>query len=279
MTSKINIPAFDIKSLLPDATLLIIGARRSGKSVLLRDIFYHHQEIPQVIVFSATETASPFFSRFIPDSFIYNKYMPSKINKCINRQKILIGKNGKTEQNNIAIVLDDMMHDVGAWNKDEGMMEMFFNGRHYNMFLMLSLQYSMALPPKLKSNLDYVFVFKETSFKNKKKLHDDYGGMIRDFSVWCNLLDQITDDFGCLVIKTTGKTAGLYWYKASLHDDFKVGKDIMWKYHDKHYNKSHNKETTLKQKELLELQKKYKNVKDLKVVISKTTGKIKEITK
>ena len=286
-TQKVSIPAFDIKSLLPDATILIIGRRRSGKSVLLKDIFYHHQEIPQAVVVSGSEEANPFFSKFIPDSFIYNKYIPAKIQKVINRQKILIndckkkkiGNDGKTPENNISIVLDDMMHEANIWSKDDTIKDIFFNGRHYNIFFLLSLQYSMGITPNLKTNIDYIFVFSDSSLKNKRKIYEDFGsGAVPDFGTWCNIMDQCTQDFGCLVINNSGNSI-VSWYKASLHEDFKVGKDTMWKFHKQKYNKSHNTETTLKQKELLDLQEKYKNTKNLKVVVSKESGKIKAITK
>jgi hypothetical protein len=269
---------------MSDATILIIGRRRSGKSVLLRDIFYHHQEIPQAIVFSSSESASPFFSKFIPDSFIYSKYAPDKVKRVINRQAIIlkeskkkgIGNEGKTAKNNVSIVLDDMMHEANVWSKDETIKDIFFNGRHYNIFFILSLQYSMGITPGLRGNLDYVFVFNEPSKKNRIKIYEDYASIFPDFKIFCNVLEQCTTDFGCLVLKTTVPFT-VSWYRADMHEDFKVGKNTMWEYHKKNYNKSHDSNDTLNQKELLELQKKYKNTKNLKVVVNKLTGKLKDI--
>ena len=63
---KLELKKFKIKSILPDATILCLGKRRSGKSWLVRDIFYHHRDIPSGLVFSGTEEASPFFGDFIP---------------------------------------------------------------------------------------------------------------------------------------------------------------------------------------------------------------------
>ena len=287
MTSKISIPVFDMTSLLPDATILIIGKRRSGKSVLLKDIFYHHQAIPQAVVISGTESASPFFRDFIPDTFIYNKYNSEKIKKVINRQKLIINEardkglgnngDGKTKENNVAIVFDDLQADVSEWVNDQNIKDIFFNGRHYNIFFVLSLQYMMGLKANLRSNIDYVFVFSESSFKNKRKIWEDYFSFFPDFGHFCNVLDQCTTDYGCLIVKTCGESSPS-WYKASLHGSFKVGKDTMWKYHKNNYNKSHLMENALSQKELLELQQKYKNAKNLKVVVSKQ-GHVKTIDK
>jgi GTPase SAR1 family protein len=283
-TTKINIPEFDIKSLRPDSTILVIGKRNSGKSCLIKDIFYNHQEIPKAVVFSSTENVNPFFGDFIPDSFIFDEYSDKKVERILNTQKTIvkkartkgIGDFGKTPENNIAIVLDDCMHDATAWKKCKTIKNIFFNGRHSNIFFLLSLQYIRAIPPDLRGNIDYAFVYYIPSITDKKKIFEDYGNIIPDFNSFVNILDQCTQDFGCLVFKTSGRCT-VSWYKAKLQGDFKVGKDTMWKYHYENYNKSHDKDTSLKQKELLELTEKYRNTKNLKVVVSKQSGKIKAI--
>jgi len=84
---KLALRKFKIKSILPDATILILGKRRSGKSFLARDIFFHHKNIPSGIVFSGTEEASPFFGDFVPDCFIHSEYDPELIDSIMNRQK------------------------------------------------------------------------------------------------------------------------------------------------------------------------------------------------
>jgi hypothetical protein len=283
---SVNIPQFDINSLMPDATILILGKRRSGKSILLKDIFYHHKQISSGVVFSGTETANPFFSEFIPDSFIYNKYDANIINKLINRQKIKVnaarerrlGVDGKTKDNNIFIVLDDMQAESETWKNDETIKNIFFNGRHYNIFFMLSLQYSMGITAALRGNIDYVFVFNEPSYKNKKKIYEDYGSIIPSFDQWCNIMDKCTEDFGCLVIKTSGASS-VSWYKAKIHSPFKVSKNIMWEYHRKHYNNNHTNETILKESELIKMKDKYKNSRRLKVIVSKESGEMLNIIK
>lgn len=85
--AKLSLRKFKIKNILPDATILILGRRRSGKSWLVRDIFFHHQHIPSGVVFSGTEEASPFFGDFIPDCFIHPEYDPELIENLLTKQK------------------------------------------------------------------------------------------------------------------------------------------------------------------------------------------------
>ena len=77
---------FDMKSLLPNATILLLGRRRTGKSFLTRDIFYNHRDIPQGVIFSGTEEANPFYGDFIPDTFIYPKYDADTVEAILSKQ-------------------------------------------------------------------------------------------------------------------------------------------------------------------------------------------------
>ena len=286
---KLALKKFRIKNLAPDATILCYGKRRSGKSFLARDIFFNHKDIPIGLVFSGTEEANPFFSDFIPDCFIHPAYNAELVSNLITRQSQKIKKakkngfydtNGKTPQNRAFIVLDDMLADSSAWKKDKTMREIFFNGRHFNIFFILTMQYPVGIPPELRSNIDYVFIFNEPSIKNRKKLYDDYCGMIASFDHFCNILDNCTQDHECLVVKLSGNSTDLkeqiFYYKASSHDRFRVGHPKIWDFHDHHYNSKYDQERDVEQDEIDKLKKKYHKTNKLKVIVSRTGDVIRE---
>ncbi len=278
---KINLQKFNMKNILPDATILILGKRRSGKSFLTRDIFFHNKNIPSGIVFSGTEEASPFFSDFIPDTFIHSEYDPNLVESIMNYQKRRIKEckskglsdSGKHPTNNFFIVLDDMLHDAQSWKKEKTIKSIFFNGRHYNFLFILTMQYPLGITPELRSNIDYVFVFNEPSHKNKRKIYDDYAGMVPNFNYFCNILDACTKDHECLVIKTSGNSTEineqLFWYKAEQHNDFRVGHKRLWKFHSKKFNNNYHEEDNENKIEMDQLKKKYINTKNLQVVVSR----------
>lgn len=277
----VNLKKFKLDSILPDATVLCLGRRRSGKSFLVRDIFFHHRHIPSGIVFSGTEEASPFFSDFVPDCFIHSEYDTDLIQDVLNRQKRKIreakmtGKSssGKMPSNNIFIVLDDMLHEAQTWKKDKTIKNIFFNGRHYNVLFILTMQYAQAIPPELRSNIDYVFIFNEPAVANRKKIYDAYGGMIPSFDHFCNILDACTQDHECLVIKTSGNSSNLsdqiFWYKAEPHTNFRVGHPKLWEYHSSNYNNNYEQDDDCVQAELAQLRQKYAQTKKLKVLVSR----------
>jgi hypothetical protein len=250
-------------------------------SWLVRDIFYHHRHIPSGVIFSGTEEASPFFSDFIPDCFIHSEYDPELIETIMNRQKRKIreakmsGKSdtGKLDSNNVFIVLDDMLHDAQNWKKEKTIKNIFFNGRHYNFLFILTMQYPLGITPELRSNIDYVFIFNEPSVKNRRKIYDDYAGMIPSFDHFCNILDACTQNHECLVIKTSGNSTDLrdqiFWYKAESHKDFRVGHPKLWKYHSSNYNRHYEDDADIDQAELDKLKKKFAKTRKLKVIVSR----------
>jgi hypothetical protein len=251
-------------------------------SYLVRDIFYHHKEIPIGLIFSGTEEANPFFGDFIPDSFIHSEYDPALIETMLIKQSQKVKKarqnghaetDGLTPSNRAFIVLDDMLHDAAAWKKEKTIQSIFFNGRHYNLFFILTMQYPLGIPPALRSNIDYVFVFNEPSIKNRKKIYDDYAGMCPSFDHFCNILDSCTQNHECLVIKTSGNSSDLrdqiFWYKASKHDNFRVGHPKIWKYHDLHYNDKYDTQRDVEQEAVDKLKKKFAKTKKLKIIVNR----------
>lgn len=278
---QLNLRKFKMKDIVPDATVLLIGRRRSGKSFLVRDIFYHHRDIPKGVIFSGTEEASPFFSNFIPDIFIHSEYDPALIDNVLKNQRKKIraskdlgkSESGKTKENNFYIVLDDLLHDANSWKKDKTIKNIFFNGRHYNLLFILTMQYPLGITPELRSNIDYVFIFNEPSVKNRKKIYEDYCSIIPSFDHFCNILDTCTQNFECLVVKTSGQSNKLkdqlFWYKAEPHTNFRVGHPKLWKYHNENYNDQYEFQNEQVDQEVQRLKEKYGKTKKLKVFVNR----------
>ena len=95
---NIKLRKFDIKSLKDDSVIAMLAKRNSGKSVLCKDILYHHRNIPAGVIISPTEKANKYYGNFVPDSFIYDEYDALTISKLLQRQEILIHKKQKKIQ-------------------------------------------------------------------------------------------------------------------------------------------------------------------------------------
>jgi hypothetical protein len=251
-TSHLAIKRFEIKDMCEHATIAMIAKRASGKSYLTREIMYHKKSIPAGIAISRTEKLNKFYSDFIPDSYIFSEYDSDILSKVYERQSIMneenkIRKNhGKTEKDDrVIVIMDDCMSSKGTWLKDPNILELFFNGRHHHMSFILTMQFSLGIPPELRSNFDYIFLLAEDMTSNRKRLYDHYAGMFPTFDIFQQVFSEITADYGCMVINnrihSTNITDKVFWYKAKPVPDFSIGSNKFIKYHKMSYDKEWNK--------------------------------------
>ena len=239
---NIKLRKFDIKSLKDDSVIAMLAKRNSGKSVLCKDILYHHRNIPVGVIISPTEKANKYYGDFVPDSFIYDEYDALTISKLLQRQEILIHKqkNGDSIDPRAFLILDDCLYD-NKWIKDSNMRSVFMNGRHYKLMFILTMQFALGIPPNLRTNIDYIFILKENIMSNRKRLYEHYAGMFPTFEMFCKVMDKCTQDYECLVIHNGAKGSSIedqvFWYKADIHSDFNMGSPKYWNFHNKRYNR------------------------------------------
>ena len=191
---------------------------------------------------SGTEATTGFFKRFLPDLMIYNNYDENVIKKFLQRQKL-----AKAHLENPwgILILDDCTEDTKIFNS-KLQHNLFKLGRHYKMWYIVSMQYGLDIRPAIRSNLDTVFLMRDPILSNRKKLYENYASIIPDFKLFCDLMDQVTDDHTALVIKNDARsnnwTDCVFWYKASIiHDDFRFGCKELWAYHDSRYDPNYIK--------------------------------------
>lgn len=235
---NLKLKKFDMASIKDDKVVVFIGKRETGKSFLVKDLLWHHRDLPVGTVISGTEGANQFYSKTVPPIFIHDEYTPEIIHNFVKRQKKLVNHQvkGDPEYRNIDtrafLILDDCLYD-NSWVKDKNIRALFMNGRHYKAFFIITMQYALGIPPNLRTNVDYVFVLREPYHSNRKKLFEQYCGMFPNYEFFCNVMDQCTENFECLVINNNAKSNKLedqvFWYKAEPHPDFRLGADILWK--------------------------------------------------
>ena len=100
------------------------------------------------------------------------------------------------------------------------------------MFFIISMQYPLGIPPNLRTNIDFIFILRENIVANRKRIYDNYAGMFPTFEIFCQVMDQCTENFECLVIDNTTKSNKLedtvFWYKADSRPSFRVCQDEYW---------------------------------------------------
>lgn len=219
--------------------VVLIGRRDTGKSFLVRDLLYYHQDIPVGTVISGTEAGNGFYSEHVPKIFIHDEYNTAIIENILKRQKMVLKQIKKEKEaygrTNIDprafVILDDCLYDA-TWSRDKVMRLLFMNGRHWKIMLVITMQYPLGVPPNLRTNIDYVFILRENYINNRKRIYDNYAGMFPTFESFCQVMDQCTENYECLVINNNAKSNKIddqiFWYKAEPHGKFRLGSKEFW---------------------------------------------------
>jgi hypothetical protein len=242
---NLELKKFDMKNIKYKSSetqgpvIVLIGRRDTGKSFLVKDLLYHHQDIPIGTVISGTEAGNGFYAKMVPKLFIHDEYNTAIIENILKRQKMVIKQinkevaaYGKSNIDGRAfVILDDCLYD-NSWAREKLMRLLFMNGRHWKIMLVITMQYPLGVPPNLRTNIDYTFILREPYINNRKRIYENYAGMFPTFESFCQVMDQCTENYECLVIANNAKSNKLddqiFWYKADGHRDFKLGSAEFW---------------------------------------------------
>jgi hypothetical protein len=220
-----NIREFDIDNMCDNPSICMIAQSESGKSWVIRAIMQHlfdNKKVDELCVIAPTEECNPFYYNYTDN--IHYKYKSSIVQQILDKQKLdmVMGNTCK----HVLIVFDDCFASCALWhNNEQALSELLFNGRHYNISFILSMQFPLKLPPAMRGNIDYVFLMKEDYVPNLKRLYDYYGGMFPTFDQFRNTFKQLAFDYQTMVIPHrvhtgTSLSDRLHWYKAPSDDKY-----------------------------------------------------------
>jgi hypothetical protein len=221
--------------------------RNTGKSTLMKDLLFQHKDhFPIGVVLSETNKESGDFDGLVPPLFMHDTYNQKAMDNLVLRQKQMVRKNGEGNPKNRAfVVVDDCMDDT-SWVNHVTTKGIFKNGRHWDLFFVLSMQYCLGIPPSLRTCLDYIFLLREPNLRNRKQLWLNYASIFPYFEMFCDALDDLTQNYHCMVIKNrvlSNKIEDVvYWYLAKQHPKFRVGKDSWWRWAESHYNERYEED-------------------------------------
>lgn len=236
---RLQLKKFDITIIKPTSVVVMIGMRNTGKSILVRDLLYHHQELPIGMCISGSEGSNEFYREICPSILIHEEYTPEILEKFVKRQKMITKRKNKEERMygstkidpRAFIVMDDCLYDKG-WQNDKNIRACFLNGRHFHAFFLFTSQYALAAPPILRNNIDYVFILREPRVTARKKLHENYAGFIPSFDIFNQVMTQCTENYECLVVDNTTKsnkiTDQIFWYKADIRPPYHLCDRVFW---------------------------------------------------
>lgn len=242
---NLQIKKFDPTSIGDNRVCVFVGKRGTGKTTLVTDILYNKKHIPVGIVMSGTEEGNSYYQNYVPDLFVYNDYSSEVMDRVIARQKKLV-KQG-LPNSHVFVLVDDCMYDK-KMIRDKCIRGIFMNGRHWNIFFMLTMQYCMDLSPDLRANIDYVFILRENIIQNREKIWKNFFGIFPTYDMFSQVLNNCTENYECLVLDNTSKSNKIedvvFWYKAKIRPQgsFKIGSPQFWNCHRSNYNPKYDED-------------------------------------
>lgn len=223
--STLSLKKWNPKSLKTHSgsTSLIIGKRAVGKTTLAKNLAEQLiQEETKVLVFApvGSHNQSDYALIFGANSHIHEKYDYELIKDHMNEKGRLRGVaagEGLTLEESI-ILIDDL-YTAKMRQTGDNFSCILMNGRNLKIHLVMTQQ-TLDLTPMMRTNIDYVFIFKENNENNKRKLYNCYAGMFPNYTLFTKVLDEVTKNYGCMVIDNTSRsdqlTDQVFWYEVPL---------------------------------------------------------------
>lgn len=249
---ELKLRKFDMSWIGDGKKLIYIGKTGSGKSVLVLDYLYHHQDFPIGTVISPTDEYNQTFRPHVPSLLIHDEFTPELLSQVLQRQKEITAKrNNDPAYKNIDtrafLILDDCLADIKDWGRNKDIQWIFFNGRHVGLTMIITMQYSLGILPNLRNNVQYIFLSKNAKLAEQKRLYEHYAGIFPSFDMFRQVFLQCTKDYGCMVIDNDSQSDKIedqvFWYRADIAskpdwETFKLCYPVFWKNNDRYTEKS-----------------------------------------
>jgi hypothetical protein len=206
--------------------------------------YYHKHRYPVGRMFIGTESGYQKFCEILHPLYVSNYYNEEQEKSHIFRQRTCVIENGKDYEGNYAInILDDVSDDPSIY-KTKVMKGLFKLGsQHWCQLFVIGSQYAIDFPPDIRKATSYVALFREPEENERKKLYTNFGGLVGSYQRFCELLDQLTGDYHCIIFKKRSQSNELdqcvFWYKTKLLKPWKFGCKEYRKWGEDRYNKDY----------------------------------------
>lgn len=220
MKKNVLIKQFDIARFRNDSqTALVIGRRDTGKSWLLQDLgVQSNVNHPGVVIASGLkDDVHELYKNVVPEEHIHaDVFSPEIIKSFVERHRDELAKNHTART---VMILDNCFYCPTQYKCLE---EISTIGKSCNITQLVSMSYPIGFDPESRSNLTYVFILRESSTANRRRIYEAHASFFDTFDEFCSVLDGCTaSDYDCMVIDNSVASDKIedrvFWYNAHSH--------------------------------------------------------------
>lgn len=233
MTS-LRVKRYDPYAMKEGRVIFLFGKRNTGKSVLLKDLLSKGPVYDFVLAFAPTESSLETFRTFLPECCIYDHFSQDKLERAVSVQQEMVARGKKRS---LLIIMDDCMYNKTVFTSNAAR-SIMMNGRHNHISLICCCQYALDLPSAVRTQIDLVFVLKESIKVNRTRLYKYFFGMFDKEALFEKCFHLCTANYGALVMDNTVSSTTVedtvFWYRADPEPpSFRLCLDVYWRLNDR----------------------------------------------
>ena len=205
-SERTTIREFDYGDIPKYSTITIIASRRSGKSVLTRDILYHElikkRKIKNIVIVSPTTMNGDY--SFLADKYKFTEFNEHFLNAILDNQESLIREDPDGDHD-LVMILDDIVKSTSQKTRDI-LSRLYTLSRHYRLYVILvSQSLKHETTPVIKMNSDLVVIFKTKNMNNKQEIMEHWLGFSskEDRDKGIRVIDEIAQGYRSMIINNT----------------------------------------------------------------------------
>ena len=240
----LDIYPFDMQQITPGSVCLVLGDRGTGKTCMSMEILHGMRKYSMGVVMAGNLDTVDEYAKHVPRTLIYDEYNAEAISRLLDAQEKRLRRCGKENLKPIFLVLDDLMYDKTRINNDKRFRKIMLNGRHYNITLVICAQYVKHISAELRPNVDYVFTTRQNNQEQRRKIRLEFDVGFPNDRIFHDTMVRCTADFACMVLNKRslgygGLHESVFYAKAELDREFRVGSRELWEIHRAQFNPYH----------------------------------------